>query len=150
MTAGFTKGKRNYYLYYRCIKHTGVNISGIELHDRFKELLNELSFSETQIKKVRKLVKEKLQQAMSEKESGIATRSTQLTEVNKKIEKLEARLMNDEIESSTYKTWFQKYSSERALLLKEIDTLKKNGNDKWQRLEKLLPELTNIQSIYER
>ncbi|MEO6522075.1 MAG: hypothetical protein ABIN91_10385 [Mucilaginibacter sp.] len=58
--------------------------------------------------------------------------------------------MNDEIEASTYKTWFQKYSSERALLLKDIDTLKKNGNDKWQRLEKLLPELINIQNVYER
>jgi site-specific DNA recombinase len=150
MTAGFTKGKRNYYLYYRCIKHTGVNISGIELHKQFKALLDELSFSEPQIKKIRKLVKGKLQDAISEKESSIATKSNQLTEVNKKIEKLEARLMNDEIEASTYKTWFQKYSSERALLLKDIDTLKKNGNDKWQRLEKLLPELINIQNVYER
>lgn len=41
MTAGFSKGKRNYYLYYRCIKHTGVNISGITLHDRFRELLDD-------------------------------------------------------------------------------------------------------------
>lgn len=31
MTAGYSKGKCNYYLYYRCIKHTGTNISGITL-----------------------------------------------------------------------------------------------------------------------
>lgn len=73
-----------------------------------------------------------------------------LAEVNKKIEKLEARLMDDEIEASTYKTWFKKFSSERALLLKDIDDLKKGDDDKWKRMEKLLPELKNIQSMYER
>ncbi|MEO6522074.1 MAG: zinc ribbon domain-containing protein [Mucilaginibacter sp.] len=78
MTAGFTKGKRNYYLYYRCIKHTGVNISRIELHKQFKALLDELSFSEPQIKKIRKLVKGKLQDAISEKENSIATKSNQI------------------------------------------------------------------------
>jgi len=46
MTAGYRKGKRNYYLYYRCIKHTGTNISGITLHNQFNELLRSLSFSQ--------------------------------------------------------------------------------------------------------
>ena len=39
-----------------------------------------------------------------------------LQTVNEKIFKLEEWLMNNEIESSTYQTWFQKFKEEKALL----------------------------------
>ncbi|HEY4198856.1 MAG TPA: recombinase family protein, partial [Mucilaginibacter sp.] len=60
MTAGFSKGKRNYYLYYRCIKHTNNNISGITLHNQFNDLLRSLSFSQEQLKTIAKMVSTKL------------------------------------------------------------------------------------------
>lgn len=150
MTAGFSKGKRNYYLYYRCLKHTGTNISGITLHNQFNDLLRSLSFSPEQLTKISSLVSDKLKKSLGEKESLSKAKSAQLTELNRKIEKLEERLMNEEIEASTFKNWFQKYSSERAMLLKEIGSLKQNGTDKWQRMEKLMPALTNLFDIYEK
>jgi len=58
--------------------------------------------------------------------------------------------MNDEIETSTYKNWFQKYSSEKALTIKDITRLKNSGSDKWQRLERFMPALANVFDIYEK
>lgn len=57
MTAGYSKGKKQYYMYYRCITHTSINIPGNMLHDRFKELLDALSFSVDQIEKIMAKVK---------------------------------------------------------------------------------------------
>lgn len=150
MIAGFSKGKRNYYLYYRCLKHTSTNISGVTLHNQFAELLRSLSFSPEQLAKIRLLISEKLKNSLAEKESSVKAKTTSLAEVRRKIEKLEARLMDEEIEASTYKTWFQKYSSERALLLQDLDSLKQAGADKWQRFEKLMPALSNLHDIYEK
>ncbi|WP_394342483.1 recombinase zinc beta ribbon domain-containing protein [Taibaiella helva] len=44
MTAGFSKGKKKYYLYYRCIHHTEKNYRGEAMHDQFAELLGAISF----------------------------------------------------------------------------------------------------------
>jgi len=150
MTAGFSKGKRNYYLYYRCIKHTNNNISGITLHNQFNDLLRSLSFSQEQLKAITKMVSTKLKNIIGDKENELAAKSKELLEINKKIEKLETRLMNDEIEPSTYKNWFQKYSSEKALTIKDITRLKNSGPDKWQQLERFMPALTNVFDIYEK
>jgi hypothetical protein len=46
MTAGWSKGKKKYYLYYRCIKHSNVNISGAVLHEKFNKLLVNLNFTQ--------------------------------------------------------------------------------------------------------
>ncbi len=150
MTAGFSKGKRNYYLYYRCLKHTSTNISGATLHNQFNDLLRSLSFSPGQLGKIRSLVSEKLKKSLGERESQLKAKTNQLADVNRKTLKLEERLMNEEIEASTFKNWFQKYSSERALLLKEISGLKQDESDKWARFEKLFPALTNLLEIYEK
>lgn len=60
-----------------------------------------------------------------------------LKEVNEKIFKLEERLMNEEIEHSTYKTWFQKFKEEKAKLEFELE-----GNKK--------PKISDIDNIVER
>lgn len=150
MTAGYSKGKNNYYLYYRCIKHTGTNISGITLHNQFNDLLCFLSFSQGQLIQIRKLVSDKLKKSLGERESMLKAKSQQLSEVARKTEKLEERLMNEEIEASTFKNWFQKYSSEKALLVKEISSLKQDQSDQWKRFDRLVPALTNLFDIYEK
>ncbi|ALL05082.1 hypothetical protein AQ505_05975 [Pedobacter sp. PACM 27299] len=50
----------------------------------------------------------------------------ELQEINNKIYKLEERMINDEIETSTYNTWFKKLQLEKRLV------------------ERLLPRLENL------
>ncbi|WP_257668823.1 hypothetical protein [Parapedobacter tibetensis] len=59
-------------------------------------------------------------------------------------------IMNDEIEASTYKKWFGKYSEEKAHFERELKRLKHNNQDRWTRLKKLLPKLTDLPKLYEK
>jgi hypothetical protein len=43
-TAGWSKGAKEYYLYYRCVKHSNINIPGLRLHEEFNRILKALSF----------------------------------------------------------------------------------------------------------
>eukprot|EP01133_Synstelium_polycarpum_P013459 gene13459-15861_t len=54
MTAGYSKGKTKYYLYYRCIHHTEKNYRGELMHDQFAELLEKISFKPEQLEYISK------------------------------------------------------------------------------------------------
>jgi hypothetical protein len=53
----------------------------------------------------------------------LRSKTQSLSDVKLKIEKLEQRLINDEIEPITYKKWFAKLSTEKSGLEIEIETL---------------------------
>jgi hypothetical protein len=150
MTAGYSKGKKQYYLYYRCIKHTSTNLSGNMLHDKFSELLTLLSFTVEQIEYIAFSVKTMLKTALKDKENQLAANTKQLELVNQKIEELEERFFNKDIELETYKRWFTKYSSERAHVLDEMNKSNKDGKGKWDKLQRILPSLTSLNALYER
>lgn len=149
MTAGFSKGRRQYYLYYRCIEHTETNISGNMLHEKFEELLDEISFTGQQVDFITKQSKRLLDVALSDSKKILAARKSQVMEIDRKIEKLEVRLMEDEIDGATYKKWKQKFATERAVLQHDIDsTLNNEQTGKWNKLSRLLPQMTSIRTIY--
>ncbi len=52
MTAGFTKGRSKYYLYYQCTREKGRSYKGEEIHDKVDRLLELLSFSDEQVLKI--------------------------------------------------------------------------------------------------
>jgi site-specific DNA recombinase len=150
MTAGFSKGKKNYYLYYRCIKHTSTNLPGTVLHEKFKEILQQLSFTSEQVNYLTAQVKSMLKTALKDRETQLAGKTKQLQDVNKSIENLEERLFNRDIEVETYKRWFAKYSTEKAHVMDELHKLEKSNKSKWERLNTVLPSLTTLADIYER
>ena len=98
MTAGFSKGRQKYYLYYRCIEHTETNISGNMLHEQFEELLDELSFTKQQVDFIMQRSKQLLEEALSGNKKILVARQNQVMEIDRKSEKLEVRLMEDEID----------------------------------------------------
>lgn len=150
MTAGFSKGKKNYYLYYRCIKHTNINLPGKELHEKFKEILNLLSFTKEQLQYLSTTVTTMLKNALKDKETQLAGKTKELQTVNRKIEELEERFFNKEIELDTYKRWFSKYSSEKAHVMDGISKLNANNQGTWERLKHVFPNLTSLAEVYER
>lgn len=126
MTAGYTKGRKNYYMYYRCTEHTNYNLAGNKLHDAVESLLRGLSFSTHQVQFIKETAKVQLIEPLKLKKEQHQNKIKKLHDLNEKIFKLEERLMNNEIETSTYQTWFQKFKEEKAILeyLKEINHLK--------------------------
>lgn len=55
LTAGWSTGKLKKYMYYRFLDHSNTNIYGIELHEKFEELLRHLSFTSEFVNEVDQL-----------------------------------------------------------------------------------------------
>jgi site-specific DNA recombinase len=119
------------------------------LHEKFEELLDLISFSEAQVTKIIFEANKFLLESTKQSAGVVEERTKQLADVNKKVDRLEERLMNDEIDGVTYKKWLQKYSQDRALL---SDALIKASlgttESKWNKIQQLIPHLTSLKSIY--
>lgn len=151
MTAGWTKGRKQYYLYYRCTEHTNYNLKGPVLHETFEKVLKALSFQPHQITFLIETSKALLVEPLKLKQERLNQKLQALQNINEKIFKLEERLMNNEIEASTYKTWFQKFKEEKAVLEIALDGKKNLKIDTSEDLiQRLLPELSNLHQIYEK
>lgn len=72
----------------------------------------------------------------------------ELAELEIKIDRLEEKMMNDEIEPYTYKKWFSKYSGQKAYLDSEIQKLSADQKGKWKKAMELLNNLLDIPSIF--
>ncbi len=148
MTAGWSKGKKKYYLYYRCITHNNVNISGAMLHEKFEELLRNLSLSEDFVDKVVIKVREGLNKTLEIRNKQLKILNDQLVSIERKIESADNKLFDDIINNATYKKWMNKFSSERARLKDEIKYLEEDLEDKMNQELLLLPYLLNLPAIF--
>ena len=150
MTAGWTKGRKQYYLYYRCTEHTNYNLKGEMLHEHFERLLKALSFQPHHIRFLIETSKTMLAEPLKQKQERYKEKMQALKAVNEKIYKLEERLMNNEIESSTYQTWFKKFKEEKAQLEVSMDMKKPRIDTGEDLFERLLPNLSNLYEIYDK
>jgi len=148
MTAGFTKGRSKYYLYYQCTKEKGRSYKGEEIHDKVDRLLDHLSFSNEQVSKIAQYADEELSKAVGYKAKSLKSKETEFRELNTKIERLEYKMINDEIEASTYKVWFAKLSAQKAVLENEIIALRKGKKTVFDSLDEAIPLMTNLKNLY--
>ncbi len=58
--------------------------------------------------------------------------------------------MNDEIEISSYKKWFRKFSAGLAGLLEDIKDLKSDHSGKWKKLLQLFSYFENLPALFDR
>lgn len=151
MTAGWTRGAQKYYLYYRCMDHTNVNIPGSILHDSFAEVLRGLSLRKHQIRYIMEASKAMLKEPIKMKNERHAQKLKELNVINDKIYKLEERMVNEEIETSTYQTWFKKLQQEKRLVEAVLNSDEKPRikSDK-DIVERLLPRLENLNLLYDK
>jgi len=121
MTAGFSKGKKKYYLYYRCIHHTEKNYRGEAMHDQFAELLGAISFfrltrlniSPRKPDLFLRILKTNLSRV-------ITTRNRSIAEVQKKLGGLTEKYVNDKIDDETYTKFNQRFRKDLTLLNAEV------------------------------
>lgn len=66
------------------------------------------------------------------------------------MDRLEERLMNEEIELETYRKYNNNFRIEKALIQEEINHLNTSYEGKLEQQLTLLPHLTNLPSIYEK
>jgi hypothetical protein len=75
-------------------------------------------------------------------------KETEFKEIVTKIERLEYKMINDEIEAKTYKVWYAKLNAQKGVLENEIVALKKGKETIFDNLEEAKPLLTNMKNLY--
>ena len=148
MTAGFTKGRSKYYLYYQCTKERGRNYKGEEVHEKMENLLYHLSFNEQQVDMIATYSKQEITHAMLHNTERAKTKKAELKAVNEKIERLEEKVVNDVIEPKTYKVWYARLNGEKSVLEREIAALKTRTKTVFEDLDQAIPLLTNLRGLY--
>lgn len=149
-TAGWSKGKKQYYMYYKCIDHNYINIPGPKLHDQFNEVLKGLAFKPHKIKALVTKAKAMLAEPLKLKQEKTKENTRALHAVNEKIYLLEKRYMENEIESSTYKTWFKQYKEEKTELEMALSGRTKMKDSNEAVFERVLPWMSNLFGIYDK
>jgi hypothetical protein len=114
-------------MYYSCPKERNRNYRGERMHELIEKVLAGLSFTPQQIEKISKYAKENLEQETKDRKLLQESQAQKLKEVITKIERLEERLIKDEIETITYKKWFAKLSAEKGALETAINNLSKTN-----------------------
>nr|WP_068890438.1 recombinase family protein [Pedobacter panaciterrae] len=147
MTAGWSKGKNKYYIYYRCIAHSNINISGAMIHERFDELLKHISFSQGFIDKLIIRVTTLAKETLNIRDKRHAILKNQLAALETKIEGAENKLFEETINDVTYKKWKKKFDAEKARLKDEFNQLEDLEGHLHQRLL-VLPYMLNLPQIF--
>ena len=150
MTAGWSKGRKQYYLYYRCHIHNNVNVPGKLLHEQFDEVLKDICFEPQQVEFLQLAAKALIAEPLKQKQERLKEKLNTISAINAKILELEEKFMNNQIENTTYQTWFKKYKEEKASMEMSLNGNPKSKIEIDSLIDRVLPSLTNLFEIYEK
>ncbi|WP_343319979.1 hypothetical protein [Sphingobacterium multivorum] len=140
----------NYYLYYRCVNHTSINIPGKLLHERYNLLIEHLSFNQQQVNELIGYIKDELAKVTKVRSIELKSKKLQLKETETKLERLEDKVLNDIINGETYQKGYKRFSIELARLKSEITDLSVDIVGKVKKQIELIPQLLNIPELFKR
>lgn len=149
-TAGNCKGKRQYYWYYMCPR-CRLNLSAIKLHDKFDQLLDNLSFDETAIDGLRKRLLASLKQHLTTRDGRIAQLQVELASEQKKIEVAERKyLLRPNMSESTYNSVMAELRTRQASIYDQLAELSTGEDDLLDKLNEVLGNLSNVKVNFEK
>lgn len=145
MTAGNSKGKNNYYWYYKCLDHK-ENHSGNRLHGQMLEILYNLKFDEHLVQKTVEKLKLKIKARFKNNANVRAAKTSELTAINDKIDSLELKYISNDIDVMSYRKWHPKLMTQKAEIINEIEKMKMPSMEK---IEDLVSKVGDLCAVYE-
>lgn len=150
MTAAWHKGKNEYYLYYRCLKHMRISYSGEKLHEQFRQLLAQLVLRNTQIDYLTKKVEDILDNVLSEYKKIIGLKNFETKEVNHKLTQVNDKFRNQEVNKETYSKWRERYLVKRHIIETEINAINERRKAVYNSVHLLISYLDNMNILYDK
>lgn len=144
LTAAFSKGRSKVYGYYKCNTDKHVNHSAKQLHDKFDDMLEELSLQPQHIEYLSQSISNNIQTQLQERSSSSEKIRQQLTGIEKKISNLEEKFIIDAIEPDTYKKWKSNYHTEKSTLADQLASLLEPVDQIWKRYDTSLTLLSTM------
>lgn len=150
LTAGWTKGNKKYYLYYKCIDHPSINIPGDKIHGKFEELLKKITLQKHQVELLNNSLS-KLSNSLLNKQRDIHKEKIKYARLLKdKILKLQEKFITDQISVSTYKNWQQTFNSEKRSIENRFQTTVPDKMSIETMIKKLATGRINFYKIYQK
>ncbi|SDH26699.1 recombinase family protein [Chitinophaga filiformis] len=148
MTAGWSKGQRQYYLYYHCINHPAPNVPGRKIHDQYEKILTLLKLTPQQLIYLNNQVRTKLEISMEDDKAQINARKSMLKELDDRMESLEESYIEKRLDYKTFDKWSKRYNIDRTQQEKHIEDLEENIDVQFQVVGAFLENLSCIHDIY--
>lgn len=149
-TAGNSRGKRNYYWYYKCNEHKETNLPAKKLHNQFDEILKHLSLTDFHLQYLREAAEREMKLDMKDRSHRLEQKKKQHAEAVRTLEQLEEKFITGQVNTDTYKKWYPRYASKEAQLREELDQLQQNIQFRWRHFFDALPRLQDIHWLYHR
>lgn len=148
MTGGFSKGKKEYYLYYRCMHEKGINYRGDLLHQLFYRTMKALIFSPELKACVGCLINQYFEKSQKVELTTAENNTRKINELINKEEKLEEYLIDNHIDINQYKKWKGRLQQQKADLQQELDVLRKQTLTLQQGYREKLSPINNVDDVF--
>jgi len=149
-TGGRSKGRSAYYFYYNCNKCKGECYNINKAHQELSDILKQLSIKETVVEALQKEALVNFEKLSADKKTELVRVTKECEELQKKINSLEQKFIEDRIDHLTYRKWSEEYKKAMFGKQQELKALKGNDEDVKNHFKLHLPYLTDINWLYEK
>lgn len=149
LTGAPSKGRQKYYYYYKCNTSSNHNnISATFAHKQMQELLKYMSIPsyliESYVEKTERTSKER----MKANTQVLASKTRLLSDTQRKMQSVEEKFINNQLNFDTYNRWFSDYRSQISYLQSEIEKLSRSENETWYLVRQEISKLEDLQFLY--
>lgn len=148
LTAGKSKGKKNYYWYYKCNDHVQQNFSANKMHSQFDEVLNLFSFTNVQLNYLYESAEKEMNMQLHDRKKELQQKKNELKTAVAQLESLEEKFISDQINNETYSKWYSTYKHKESSLRFEVEQLSGDQEKTWRQFKGNLPRLSDVHYLY--
>ena len=149
-TGGKSKGRSDYYYYYRCKKCRGENYSANTVHTEIGEILKYLSLQEKYIRSLKIDAEIKMEAGLKQKNEHIVKANAEFETLNEKLGSLEEKYISNKDSQETYDKWYPVFSREVNIKKGELVDLKKDDDKLFTLYNAILPRLSDLNYLYNK
>ena len=148
LTCGKSKGRNKYYWYYECTTHRKSHSIDVA-HEKFNEILSEISFSDSQLEYMKEELRRKSEIRHKENKDRLPDFTVRRTAALHKIENLEEKYILGNIDDKTYSKWKDKLNKELDLLESQIKSAQRKKSQFSEAFYDSFKNLNNLSYIFD-
>ena len=146
-TGAKSKGKRNYYYYYRCQYCRDENYNAERVHDELTQILQKLSIKGMVLKQLQEECEKQLDEELSLYKLNLQQLTRECTDLKARIDSLDQKYIENKIGDAAYQKWSPEYQKNLRSVENRLSDLKKDDNGIRELFKQNLPLLEDLLCI---
>lgn len=152
LTGGRSKGRNQYYNYYRCLPKSGCNANySAELaHSQLEGILQQLSLDPSLANALGQAIKQEYSKQQESNEQRNKKLQSEIRDLTNRINSLEEKYIADKIEDVTFKKWQGIYTRDLMGKKTEVAQIKQSLSVDWQKITDNTHLLQDLRWLYQK